>query len=126
MSDISDTLNGDVTDTDSVKPSHRKGNNAPLGYVFFRTIQDNDHLLFIGWFFKIMLNIFYSSIIVENEEFVPPDGNPCIICANHSNSVMDAVVLVTSVSRSVFPIMMCLMKEKENAKKHSKGYNCQW
>ena len=50
-------------------------------------------------FFKIMLNVFYSSIIIENEEFIPGDGNPCIICANHSNSVMDAVVLVTSVSR---------------------------
>ena len=126
MSDISDTSNGDVTDIDSVKSPHLKGNNAPFGYVFFRTIQDNDHLPFIGWFFKIMLNVFYSSIIVENEEFVPPDGNPCIICANHSNSVMDAVVLVTSVSRNVFPLMMCLMKEKKDAKKHSEGYNCQW
>lgn len=52
-------------------------------------------------FFKIMLNVFYSSIIIENEELIPNDGTPTIICANHSNSVMDAVVLVTSVSRKV-------------------------
>ena len=52
-------------------------------------------------FFKILLHVFYSSIIIENEEFIPSDGNPAIICANHSNSVMDAVVLVTSVSRKV-------------------------
>jgi glycerol-3-phosphate O-acyltransferase / dihydroxyacetone phosphate acyltransferase len=52
-------------------------------------------------FFKIMLNVFYSSIIIENEELIPSDGTPTIICANHSNSVMDAVVLVTSVSRKV-------------------------
>ena len=54
-----------------------------------------------GMFFKILLNIFYSSIIVENEELIPENGNPCIICANHSNSVMDAVVLVTSIPRKV-------------------------
>ena len=48
-----------------------------------------------------MLNVFYSSIIIENEELIPNDGTPTIICANHSNSVMDAVVLVTSVSRKV-------------------------
>lgn len=54
-----------------------------------------------GILFKILLNIFYSSVIIENEEFIPGDGNPCIICANHSNSVMDAVVLVTGVKRKV-------------------------
>jgi len=60
-----------------------------------------------------MLNVFYSSIIIENEEFIPPDGSPCIICANHSNSVMDAVVLVTSVSRKVFcPWIMLMRNEK--------------
>jgi hypothetical protein len=53
--------------------------------------------------FKIGLNIFYSSVIIENEDFIPPNGSPTIICANHSNSIMDAIVLVTSVSRKVRP-----------------------
>src|SRR5579862_14670 len=53
--------------------------------------------------FKIGLNIFYSSVIIENQDFIPPNGSPTIICANHSNSIMDAIVLVTSVSRKVPP-----------------------
>jgi len=84
-------------------PGKRKGNNAPFGYLFFRTLPHKQSMAYSlkGMFFKIMLNVFYSSIIIENEELIPDDGNPCIICANHSNSVMDAVVLVTSVSRKV-------------------------
>jgi hypothetical protein len=74
-----------------------------------------------------MLNVFYSSIIIENEEFVPNDGTPCIICANHSNSVMDAVVLVTSVSRRVnHAYSSGVTIETENAPEYSKRYNCEW
>jgi hypothetical protein len=39
---------------------------------------------------------------------------------------MDAVVLVTSVSRKVpFPKVR-LTEETENVTKYCKGYNCQW
>jgi glycerol-3-phosphate O-acyltransferase/dihydroxyacetone phosphate acyltransferase len=70
-----------------------------------------------------MLNVFYSSIIIENEEFIPDDGSPCIICANHSNSVMDAVVLVTSVSRRVSTLTSFDL-ETENASQYGKRYDC--
>jgi glycerol-3-phosphate O-acyltransferase / dihydroxyacetone phosphate acyltransferase len=60
-----------------------------------------------------MLNVFYSSVIIENEEFIPGNGNPCIICANHSNSVMDAVVLVTSVPRKVQHTCILLTKKRK-------------
>ena len=78
-----------------------------------------------GMFFKIMLNVFYSSIIIENEELVPGDGNPCIICANHSNSVMDAVVLVTSVSRKASRThLLSINVETETIEDYCEGYNC--
>lgn len=78
-------------------------------------------------FFKIMLNVFYSSIIIENEELIPDDGHPCIICANHSNSVMDAVVLVTSVSRKVLftPQYSSVIGETETIAEYSERHNCQ-
>ena len=77
--------------------------------------------------FKIGLNIFYSSVIIENEDFIPRNGEPTIICANHSNSIMDAIVLVTSVSRKVPPplIVSGLKEEPEDVTEYGKGYNCQ-
>lgn len=39
--------------------------------------------LAIRFLFKFVLKVFYSSIIVENPEFVSSDGTPCILCANH-------------------------------------------
>ncbi|ORX54286.1 hypothetical protein BCR36DRAFT_410828 [Piromyces finnis] len=36
---------------------------------------------------KIAANVYYSSIIIENEEFVPEDGIPTFICCNHPNSL---------------------------------------
>jgi hypothetical protein len=78
-------------------------------------------------FFKILLNIFYSSIIIENEELIPGDENPCIICANHSNSVMDAIVLVTSVSRKVQTFCLVVSDvETEIIAHYCKGYNYKW
>jgi len=35
--------------------------------------------------------------VVENADLIPKDGRPCIVCANHSNSLTDAVLLVGSV-----------------------------
>lgn len=35
--------------------------------------------------------------MVENAELIPKSGEPCIVCANHSNSLTDALVLVTAI-----------------------------
>ncbi|OUM66458.1 hypothetical protein PIROE2DRAFT_59355 [Piromyces sp. E2] len=45
---------------------------------------------------KISADTYYSSIIVENEEFVPENGIPTFICCNHPNSL---TVILTSLSR---------------------------
>jgi len=34
---------------------------------------------------------------VENTEYIPKTGQPCIVCSNHSNSLTDALILVTSI-----------------------------
>ncbi|KAG9007351.1 hypothetical protein FRB90_009431 [Tulasnella sp. 427] len=48
--------------------------------------------------FKFVLNVFYGTIVVENEHYIPKNGEPVIVCANHVNSLTDALLLVTSVS----------------------------
>ncbi|KAI0743628.1 hypothetical protein C8Q80DRAFT_1182396 [Daedaleopsis nitida] len=53
--------------------------------------------LFVRWLFKFVLKIFYGTIVVENVDVIPPRGTPCIVCANHSNSLTDALLLVTSI-----------------------------
>ncbi|KAH7344871.1 hypothetical protein B0J17DRAFT_712505 [Rhizoctonia solani] len=53
---------------------------------------------FVRLLFKFVLKVFYGTIVVENEHFIPSDGEACIVCANHSNSLTDALVLVASVS----------------------------
>ncbi|KAG8950169.1 hypothetical protein FRC00_007851 [Tulasnella sp. 408] len=45
-----------------------------------------------------VLNVFYGTIVVENEHYIPKNGEPVIVCANHVNSLTDALLLVTSVS----------------------------
>ncbi|KAI0266804.1 hypothetical protein BC834DRAFT_969315 [Gloeopeniophorella convolvens] len=47
--------------------------------------------------FKIVLKIFYGTIVVEGVENIPQTGRPCIVCANHTNSLTDALVLVTAI-----------------------------
>ncbi|TFK53635.1 hypothetical protein OE88DRAFT_1655850 [Heliocybe sulcata] len=49
--------------------------------------------------FKFVLKIFYGTIVVENADYVPKTGEPCIVCANHSNSLTDALLLVTAIPR---------------------------
>ncbi|KAL4078410.1 hypothetical protein V8B97DRAFT_1937206 [Scleroderma yunnanense] len=53
--------------------------------------------VFVRLLFKFVLKIFYGSIVVENAELIPKTGQPCIVCANHSNSLTDALVLVASI-----------------------------
>ncbi|KAF8760948.1 Phosphate acyltransferase [Rhizoctonia solani] len=38
-----------------------------------------------------VLKVFYGTIVVENEHFIPKNGDACIVCANHSNSLTDAL-----------------------------------
>ncbi|KAI0305770.1 hypothetical protein B0F90DRAFT_1624477 [Multifurca ochricompacta] len=47
--------------------------------------------------FRIVLKIFYGTIVVEGVENIPQTGRPCIVCANHTNSLTDALVLVTAI-----------------------------
>ncbi|KAF9010484.1 hypothetical protein BDQ17DRAFT_1387737 [Cyathus striatus] len=61
------------------------GSPAPWSYILIRFL------------FKFVLKVFYGTIVVENPEFVPPTGSPCIVCANHSNSLTDALLLVASI-----------------------------
>ncbi|CUA76833.1 hypothetical protein RSOLAG22IIIB_02309 [Rhizoctonia solani] len=53
---------------------------------------------FVRLLFKFVLKVFYGTIVVENEHFIPRNGEACIVCANHSNSLTDALVLVASIS----------------------------
>ncbi|KAM0751732.1 hypothetical protein T439DRAFT_300728 [Meredithblackwellia eburnea MCA 4105] len=50
--------------------------------------------------FRFVLRVFYANVVVEGSENLPPDGVPCILCSNHSNSLTDALLLVTTVPRS--------------------------
>lgn len=50
---------------------------------------------------SFVLKVFYSNIVVEGVEHIPCDGSPCILTANHSNSLTDALLLVTTVPRWV-------------------------
>ncbi|TDL26141.1 hypothetical protein BD410DRAFT_764512 [Rickenella mellea] len=63
----------------------RRGSPTPWSYFFVRLL------------FKFVLKIFYGSIVVENANWIPENGEPCIVVANHSNSLTDALLIVTSI-----------------------------
>ncbi|KAF9241574.1 hypothetical protein BU15DRAFT_87158 [Melanogaster broomeanus] len=65
-----------------------KGTPTPWSYVLVRLL------------FQFVLKIFYGTIVVENAELIPKTGQPCVVCANHSNSLTDALLLVTSIPSS--------------------------
>ncbi|RDB25178.1 Glycerol-3-phosphate O-acyltransferase 2 [Hypsizygus marmoreus] len=65
--------------------TQRKGSPTPWSYTLIRLL------------FKFVLKIFYGTIVVENAHLIPETGRPCIVCANHSNSLTDALLLVTSI-----------------------------
>ncbi|KAL1670114.1 hypothetical protein GGF50DRAFT_94701 [Schizophyllum commune] len=52
--------------------------------------------ILIRLLFKFVLKIFYGTIVIENADLIPEDGHPCIVTANHSNSLTDALLMVTS------------------------------
>ncbi|KAJ7772610.1 hypothetical protein DFH07DRAFT_901978 [Mycena maculata] len=61
------------------------GTPTPYSYILIRLL------------FRFVLKIFYGSIVVEGTNNIPKTGRPCIVCANHSNSLTDALLLVTSI-----------------------------
>jgi glycerol-3-phosphate O-acyltransferase/dihydroxyacetone phosphate acyltransferase len=69
----------------TMAPAEMRGSKTPWSYFFVRLL------------FKFVLKTFYGTIVIENDHLVPESGIPCIVCANHSNSLTDALVLVTSV-----------------------------
>ncbi|PFH53782.1 hypothetical protein AMATHDRAFT_136834 [Amanita thiersii Skay4041] len=69
-----------------------EGSPTPWSYTFIRLVSISTTFLF-----KFVLKIFYGTIVVENAHLVPERGRPCIVCANHSNSLTDALLLVTAI-----------------------------
>ncbi|KAL4254288.1 Phospholipid/glycerol acyltransferase domain-containing protein [Abortiporus biennis] len=62
-----------------------EGSPTPWSYFLIRLL------------FKFVLKIFYGTIVVENAHLIPKRGEPCIVSANHSNSLTDALILVASI-----------------------------
>ena len=72
---------------------------------------------FVRLLFKFVLKVFYGTIVVENEHFIPRDGEACIVCANHSNSLTDALVLVASVSSKKRNLLRLTAKDTQFGRK---------
>ncbi|KAF8975179.1 hypothetical protein BGZ46_009370, partial [Entomortierella lignicola] len=51
----------------------------------------------IRFFFKICLHSFYGHVEVEGTENIAPDNYPAILVANHSNSLTDAIAIMSTV-----------------------------
>ncbi|GAA6038685.1 hypothetical protein JCM8097_002344 [Rhodosporidiobolus ruineniae] len=85
----------------SSSSSSLRGSRAPLAYILIR------------WLFRLVLGVFYSDIVVEGADNVPPDGVPCIISSNHSNSLTDALLLVTTVPSSRRSILRLTAKDSQ-------------
>ncbi|KAH0827848.1 hypothetical protein J3R83DRAFT_3474 [Lanmaoa asiatica] len=66
-----------------------KGSPTPWSYIFVRLL------------FHFVLKIFYGAIVVENTEYIPKTGEPCIVCANHSNSLTDALYVNPYLTRNM-------------------------
>ncbi|KAI0062894.1 acyltransferase-domain-containing protein [Artomyces pyxidatus] len=62
-----------------------QGTPTPWSYFLIRLL------------FKFVLKIFYGTIVVEGIENIPQTGLPCVVCANHTNSLTDALLLVTAI-----------------------------
>ncbi|KAJ3989847.1 hypothetical protein F5890DRAFT_1483159 [Lentinula detonsa] len=60
-------------------PAMAKGTPTPWPYILIRLL------------FQFTLKVFYGTIVVSNAHFIPETGKPCIVCANHSNSLTDAL-----------------------------------
>ncbi|KAH8828258.1 hypothetical protein DL96DRAFT_1463865 [Flagelloscypha sp. PMI_526] len=67
--------------------SQTGGTPASYSYILIRLL------------FRFVLSIFYGTISVEGTENIPSNGVPAIVIANHSNSLTDALMMVTTVPR---------------------------
>ncbi|BGP28020.1 acyltransferase [Rhodotorula toruloides] len=85
-SSASSATSDDLADSPHPPPLPRTP--APLAYVLIR------------WLFRFVLGVFYSNVVVEGAENIPEDGVPCMLTANHCNSLTDALLLVTTVPSS--------------------------
>ncbi|KIY74377.1 hypothetical protein CYLTODRAFT_385211 [Cylindrobasidium torrendii FP15055 ss-10] len=47
--------------------------------------------------FQFALKVFYGTIVIEGWENIPDNGKASVLCANHTNSLTDALLMVTSV-----------------------------
>lgn len=72
---------------------------------------------FVRLLFKFVLKVFYGTIVVENEHFIPRNGEACIVCANHSNSLTDALVLVASISSKKRNLLRLTAKDTQFGKR---------
>ncbi|KAI0632359.1 hypothetical protein C8Q77DRAFT_1197670 [Trametes polyzona] len=86
-------------------PASPRGTPTPWSYLFIRLL------------FKFVLKIFYGTIVVENVDLIPPRGVPCIVCANHSNSLTDALLLVTSIPSKKRNLLRLTAKSTQFGKK---------
>ncbi|GAA5876264.1 hypothetical protein JCM3774_002341 [Rhodotorula dairenensis] len=77
------------------------GSPAPLAYIVIR------------WLFRFVLDVFYANVVVEGEENIPMDGVPCVLTANHSNSLTDALLLVTTVPKSRRALLRLTAKDTQ-------------
>ncbi|KZT21420.1 hypothetical protein NEOLEDRAFT_1073436 [Neolentinus lepideus HHB14362 ss-1] len=82
-----------------------EGTRTPWSYFLIRLL------------FKFALKIFYGTIVVENADYVPKTGEPCVVCANHSNSLTDALLLVTSVPQRRRNMLRLTAKSTQFGKK---------
>lgn len=63
--------------------------------------------MLIRWLFQFVMNVFYANIVVEGaHKWVVPDGTPCVLTANHSNSLTDALLLVVTVPSWVSTVLV--------------------
>ncbi|KAH8924238.1 hypothetical protein BT69DRAFT_1218021 [Atractiella rhizophila] len=47
--------------------------------------------------FKCLIKTIYNDVVIEGLEYLPKDGEACIICANHGNSLTDPAVLLSHI-----------------------------
>ncbi|KAG6372285.1 hypothetical protein JVT61DRAFT_7725 [Boletus reticuloceps] len=64
-----------------------KGSPTSWSYILVRLL------------FHFVLKIFYGTIVVENIEYIPTTGEPCIVCSNHPNSLTDALYVMRNMLR---------------------------
>lgn len=73
--------------------------------------------LLIRLLFKFVLRIFYGTVVVENADLIPKTGRPCIVCANHSNSLTDALLLVDAVPSKIRNMLRLTAKSTQFGRK---------